>query len=152
VTRERLLELLRERAPWFDAEVGEIRWSLVVRFEARLASRFGRGRAWLAGDSGHVTGPVGVQSMNVGLREGADLAERLAAIRGGGSAELLEEYGRERTAEWRALLGFDGPPAARAGTDPWVAQNAARILPCLPASGEALRELAGRLGLDLPAS
>jgi len=127
------------RAPWFTARPGDMRWSVVVRFEHRLATSFGRGRAWLAGDAGHLTGPVGVHSMNVGLREGHDLAARMA----GAEAGDLTGYDAERQAEWRALLGLTPTPLASG--DAWIAGQAARLLATLPASGAERDFLASRL-------
>jgi 2-polyprenyl-6-methoxyphenol hydroxylase-like FAD-dependent oxidoreductase len=144
-----LEELIRERAPWFTWTPGEVRWNTSVLFERRLVDRFGSGRTWLAGDSAHITGPVGGQSMNVGMREGRDLAERMAAcLRDGAPVESLEEYGSERVAEWRGLLGLDAALRPDNGTDPWIAERAERLLPCIPASGKALESLAGQLGLS----
>ncbi len=142
-------ELLRERAPWFEP-VREIGWSIEVRFERRLAECFGRDRVWLAGDAAHLTGPVGMQSLNAGLLEASDLASRIAEVRlGTGGADRLEAYGRDRLAEWRFLLGQDGGLRPRDGTVPLVAHNAARLLPCLPATGDELRSLAGQLQLEV---
>jgi 3-(3-hydroxy-phenyl)propionate hydroxylase len=149
VSREALEALLRERAPWFDVPVGEIRWSLLVRFEHRLAERLGSGRVWLAGDAAHVTGPVGMWSMNHGAREVVDLARRMAATLAGGEADL-ETYENETRATWCGLLGLEGAPRAAEDADPWVAERADRILGCLPVSGEDLREAAGRLKLLPP--
>jgi 2-polyprenyl-6-methoxyphenol hydroxylase-like FAD-dependent oxidoreductase len=149
---EKLAELIAERAPWFTAEVSDVQWSVEVRFERRLAARFGHGRAWLAGDSAHLATPLGVHSMNVGLREGRDLAERLAAILGHGgqdSGGALEAYNDERTREWRRLLGVDGRVEAGANASPWVRKRAARIAPNVPASGPDLESLVGQLGLEL---
>ena len=76
--------------------------------EQRLASRFGRGNAWLAGDAAHVAAPMGVQSMNVGLREARALVGSIHAILAGdASPDALETYGRQRRKEWRALLGLE---------------------------------------------
>jgi len=148
LSEESLRALLDERAPWFEGEIGEIRWRIVVRFERRLATSFGRARMWLAGDAAHITGPAGMQSMNVGLREADELAGTLAAvIRGEAPAAKLDEYGRERLDEWRFLLGIEGGLAPGEGTDPWVARNGARLLPCIPASGAELTALAGQIGL-----
>ena len=78
-------------------------------FERRLATSFGRDNVWLAGDSGHVTGPVGVQSMNVGLREADEVATMIDRIRScAAMPEIVETYNRERRKEWRALLGLEG--------------------------------------------
>ena len=59
--------LIAQRAPWFKGTIGEMNWRVAVRFEHRLAKMFGRDRIALAGDAAHLTGPVGMQSMNVGL-------------------------------------------------------------------------------------
>jgi len=146
----RLMELIAARAPWFEADLGDIRWSVGMRFERRLAERFGEGRAWLAGDAAHLASPVGVQSMNVGLREGHDLARRLIEIlRRGAEPDLLASYTAERTAEWRRLLGLERPATAAAGAADWVRRHAERIPPTVPASGADLELLLGQIGLEL---
>jgi 2-polyprenyl-6-methoxyphenol hydroxylase-like FAD-dependent oxidoreductase len=144
----RVRGLVLDRAAWFDAQLGEIGWSAEVRFERRLASAFGRGRVWLAGDAAHLTGPAGMQSMNGGLDEASDLASRIAGVlRGGQALAALEAYGAGRRAAWELLLGCRGGLRSGPGTLPFVARNAARLLPCLPATGEDLVPLAGQLGL-----
>ena len=91
-----------------------------------------------------------MQSMNAGLDEASDLARRIARVlRGGEGHDLLESYGRERLAAWRFLLGQQGGLRPGAGAPPFVARNAARLLPCLPATGEDLGALAGQLGLEV---
>lgn len=146
--RGELEELVTRRAPWFDVGVGEIHWALAVRFERRLARAFGRDTVWLAGDAAHLTSPVGVQSMNVGLREAADLAARIASVlRQEQPPELLQSYDQERRAEWRTLL--QGRLTAGNGAGPWVRRWAHQLLPCLPASGRDLEPLLGQLGLEL---
>lgn len=150
LSEEKLKELIAERAPWFEAEIGEIRWSVGVRFERRLAERFGRGKAWLAGDAAHLASPVGVQSMNVGIREGHDLARRMAEIlHDRGEEDLLEVYNAERTREWRRVLGLEKALETGAGADDWVRARSARIPATIPASGTDLQALLGQLGLDL---
>ncbi len=140
---------IEERAPWFTGSIDEIEWRLVVRFESRLADAFGAHRMWLAGDAGHMTGPVGIQSMNIGLREGHDLAKTLANIlQNDRSMENLDRYSRQRLNEWRYLLGLKGGLVAGPQTDPWIAQRAQRLLPCFPASGDDLAALAHQLGLE----
>ena len=149
VTRHDVQKLIRERAPWFEATVKELDWSAEVQFEHRLAKQFGRGRCWLAGDAAHQTGPVGVQSMNVGLREAADLATTLEKIlRKHGSMNLLEAYDREWRGEWQRLLGVKGGLRPARQADPWLKAHAAKILPCIPASGDDLKRLAKQLGLE----
>jgi 2-polyprenyl-6-methoxyphenol hydroxylase-like FAD-dependent oxidoreductase len=146
----RVRELVRKRAPWFEPDLGDLGWSIEVRFERRLVPAFGRDRVWLAGDAAHLTGPAGMQSMNAGLDEASDLALRIGRVlRGGEGRDLLESYGRERLAAWRFLLGQQGGLRRGAGASPFVATNAARLLPCLPATGEDLGALAGQLGLEV---
>jgi len=148
--RRRVQELVKERAPWFEGRIGEIDWRTEVQFEPGVSRQFGQGRCWLAGDAAHQTGPVGMQSMNVGLREAADLVGNVKKIlREHGSSDLLNAYGRERREEWHQLLGKKGELKPRIQTDPWIKERGARILPCLPASGEHLRQLFDQIGLDL---
>ena len=146
----RTRELVRERAPWFEKGAMDIGWSIEVRFEHRLAEAFGRGRVWLAGDAAHLTGPAGMQSMNAGLAEAHDLSARIKRIREGQAGlDLLDAYGRERRADWSFLLGRRGGLRAGASASEFVAQNASRLLQCLPATGTDLPPLAAQLGLDV---
>lgn len=150
LSHEMLGELCRNRAPWFDAEIRDIGWSIAIRFETRLADQFGQDRAWLAGDAAHLAPPIGVHSMNAGLQEVADLTDRLTRIlKKGESTTLLQEYDRLCRQEWRQLLGLRMIPAATASADPWVADHARRLLPTIPASGAELKLLRQRLGLKL---
>jgi 2-polyprenyl-6-methoxyphenol hydroxylase-like FAD-dependent oxidoreductase len=145
-----LRELLAERAPWFSGSIDRIRWQIVVRFEKRLVEAFGRERTWLVGDAGHMTGPAGIQSMNVGLREGRDLAHAVAAVlKQEASMERLADYNRMRQAEWRFLLGMEGDITPSPTADPWIAAQAERLLPCLPASGADLVALMQQVGLNV---
>jgi len=134
----RLKELLAQRAPWFKASVGAIEWTALGLFERKLSTTFGSGRVWFAGDAAHLTGPLGAQSMNIGLREAGDLARKLGVIlRQGGSVTALEEYGSSRLMEWKSLLPASAKPA----------QMRSVLLPCLPASGGDLAELLAQVPL-----
>lgn len=148
---EHLREFLAERAPWFRGSIGTRRWQALVRFESRLADAFGKGRVWLVGDAGHVTGPAGLQSMNVGLREGRDLADAIASVLSGkASPDALADYDRARRVEWTQLLDPQNGLVATSAAKPWIAAIRTRLLPCIPASGDDLRRLATHLGLDFP--
>jgi 2-polyprenyl-6-methoxyphenol hydroxylase-like FAD-dependent oxidoreductase len=129
-------------------------WSMEVRFDRRLVDRYGRDRCWLAGDAAHLTGPVGGQSVNMGLREAHDLAGKVIGIlREGAPLESLEDYNTRHLDEWRRLLGIDGGLAPSDGAQPWAQQHCSKILPCIPATGDDLANLAAQIGLDLtPAS
>jgi 2-polyprenyl-6-methoxyphenol hydroxylase-like FAD-dependent oxidoreductase len=145
-----LHDLLRERAPWFENPIEELHWTDAALFERKLADRFGGGRTWLVGDAAHITGPVGAQSMNVGLREADDLAGCLsAALQDPGCLPRIRDYGLERTAEWRSLLGIGEKLVPLGESPPWFEGRQARILSCIPASGQDLRRLLAQIGLRL---
>jgi 2-polyprenyl-6-methoxyphenol hydroxylase-like FAD-dependent oxidoreductase len=146
-----LKALIAERAPWFDGAIGELVWRSVVRFERRLAASFGSGRLWLAGDAAHLAGPVGVQSMNLGLEEAAHLAGVVAGIlRHGEPMSNLEAYGEYWIREWRQLHGLERGIEPGPNADSWTAAHAARLAGCLPGHGPALAALATQLGLAVP--
>ena len=147
--RQYVERVAKQRAPWFSANVRAITWCTDVVFEQRVAKQFGRGHCWLAGDAAHQTGPVGVQSMNVGLSEAVALVGSLRKVlRERAPLEVLEAYDRERQEEWQRLLGLTGGLKTRASTNAWVSERRARILPCLPGSEVDLTRLAGQLQLD----
>ena len=132
----RLRELLAAWAPWFRGAVGAIEWSAVALFDRKLAASFGSDRIWMAGDAAHLTGPLGGQSMNVGLREAVQLAEGIAsALHAGATMEPLHAYGVSRMQEWKQLFGAGVPFASRR----------ALLLPCIPASGDDLTVLLKQL-------
>jgi 2-polyprenyl-6-methoxyphenol hydroxylase-like FAD-dependent oxidoreductase len=144
-----LLRLLEARAPWFQGGIKDVGWATDIQFEHRLARQFGRDRAWLAGDAAHQTGPIGMQSMNMGFREGADLAAKLTRIlREKGSPDLLETYDLEHRMEWEQLLGRKGDPKASAATGEWVRERCGMLPACIPASGSELTLLLRQLGLE----
>ncbi|MBI2215053.1 MAG: FAD-dependent monooxygenase [Acidobacteria bacterium] len=149
-TIERLTELARDRAPWFAPEAPSVVWSSIVRFEHRLAPRFAEPNAWLAGDAAHLTGPVGVQSMNIGIREAHDVARRITEIlRGANSEELVASYNAERAREWGRLLGRDGEVTLQQGADDWMGRHRHEILTCLPGSGDELEQMLNQIGMTL---
>ena len=146
-----LEEMIAERAPWFDGSIGHFRWRMIVRFERRLAETFGKERVWLAGDAGHLAAPIGMQSMNIGIREGHQLGTILAdVIEGKASGEKLEAYRLDREREWRTLLGMEGELASSESTDPFLAEHADKLLECLPTSLESLPAYAAALGMAIP--
>jgi 2-polyprenyl-6-methoxyphenol hydroxylase-like FAD-dependent oxidoreductase len=148
--RDRLEAFIAERAPWFTGGVKDLVWSIPIRFERRLASGFGRGRVWLAGDAAHLAGPAGVHSMNVGFREGRDLADRFQAVIGEDAPlSSLGSYAAERLSEWEGLLNAGGALRATPGASPFARKYADRILSCTPASGRELHALLGQMGLEL---
>jgi 2-polyprenyl-6-methoxyphenol hydroxylase-like FAD-dependent oxidoreductase len=145
---ERLGHLLAARAPWFSAQPTQIYWSTLALFERRLARSLGKGGVWLAGDAAHQATPVAVHSMNSGLVEARELAARISQIqRSGAAPSLLQEFASETIEAWRWLLGDGSSVRALPGADPWVHKTGARILACIPASGEDLEPLLNQIGL-----
>ena len=145
--------MLSERAPWFGSKHEDPRWSMQVRFEKRLASSFGRGRVFLAGDSAHMTGPAGIQSMNVGLLEGAELGEHIGrVISGDEGLDHVHAWAAEWRGRWQQLLGMGQKPQVGSDTDPWIAEYRDALLSCLPASGENLEQMLASFGLSWSAT
>lgn len=148
-----LERLIAERAPWWTARPTQIYWSTLAVFERRLARSFGNGRIWLAGDAAHQAAPVGVHSMNAGIVEAHGLASRIARIqRAGESPSILDGYARETHDRWQSLLDANRAVRAEPAASRWVQQNAARILTCMPASGDDLEPLLAQIGLTIAPS
>jgi 2-polyprenyl-6-methoxyphenol hydroxylase-like FAD-dependent oxidoreductase len=144
---ERLEQLIAARAPWWTARPTQIYWSTHALFEPRLARSFGDGGVWLMGDAAHQAAPVGVHSMNAGLVEARELAACLSRVRAGGAPSLLQEFASETHNTWQWLLDAGRAVRPLPGADPWVRQNGARILACMPASGDDLEPLLEQIGL-----
>ena len=145
---ERLEQLIAARAPWCTARPTQIYWSTLGLFESRVTRSFGKVGVWLAGDAAHQAAPVGVHSMNSGLVEARELAARMMRIlRAGGAASLLEEFATETHEAWQWLLGAGREVRALPGADPWVREARARIVACIPASGDELEPLLRQIGL-----
>lgn len=143
--REYVKRVAAKRAPWFDAPVKEIAWCTEVPFEHCMATQFGRGRAWLAGDAAHQTGPGGVQSMNSGFLEAVSLVQAIKSE----NPAALADHDQAQAARWRQLLGLTGGLKPTAGTEDWLRQRAQRLLPCLPGAGEELKRLANQLRFEI---
>lgn len=149
LTEMHLRRFLRTRVPWFEGSIDHVDWRIVVRFEPRLAQRFGEGRMWLAGDAAHMTGPAGIQSMNVGLEEAYALGNTLADIlKGTAWMEGLEDYAKRRDV-WRFLLGLEGGLQPTEAAPDWAHRLADRLVLCLPASGRDLAALVQQIGLEV---
>jgi 2-polyprenyl-6-methoxyphenol hydroxylase-like FAD-dependent oxidoreductase len=145
-----LRAILSDRAPWFEPVFAGLGWSIEVRFERRMAGSLGRDRTWLAGDAAHLTGPVGMQSMNAGLQEAAAVAETMGRIlRGEVSISALRELERRTLAEWAFLHGRTGRLKPTSSAPPLVASCVDRLLPCLPGTGEEIDAIARSLGLTV---
>jgi 2-polyprenyl-6-methoxyphenol hydroxylase-like FAD-dependent oxidoreductase len=148
--RHYVQKVAHERAPWFTSEIKRVHWCIEVAFERRLVSQFGKNRCWLVGDAAHQTGPVGVQSMNLGFFEADVLGAKLQKIlREAAPLSLLQSYNEEQEAQWRRLLGLSGGLTPAGQPRPWVLQHSGDILPCLPSYGTDLQALVGQVDLKL---
>jgi 2-polyprenyl-6-methoxyphenol hydroxylase-like FAD-dependent oxidoreductase len=89
------------------AELFDPLWFNRFRSGHRIAARFREGRAFLAGDAGHVHVPIGGQGMNYGMHDAFNLAWKLAAVvKGEAKPELLDTYEAERHGVDEALIKF----------------------------------------------
>ncbi len=76
--------------------VTDVLWGSHFRIHHRVADTYRTGRLVLAGDAAHVHSPAGGQGMNLGIQDAVALADILARVIGGESAELLDAYSKAR--------------------------------------------------------
>jgi 2-polyprenyl-6-methoxyphenol hydroxylase-like FAD-dependent oxidoreductase len=85
--------------------IDEVKWFSTYRVHHRVAEKFRVGRAFLAGDAGHIHSPAGAQGMNTGIGDAINLAWKLAAVvQGRADARLLDSYEPERIAFAHMLI------------------------------------------------
>lgn len=102
-------------------QLSSMRWSSVYRVSHRIASAYGRGRTFIAGDAAHIHPPVGGQGMNTGLQDAHNLAWKLAhVVKGLMGAKLLDSYQAERH-----LVGVDVVKSTSAALNAVLARQAA---------------------------
>ena len=69
----------------------------------QTANAFARGRIALVGEAAHVVPPIGAQGLNLGLRDGATVAEIVADARRQnrdvGSPDVIRQYDTQRRAD-----------------------------------------------------
>jgi 2-polyprenyl-6-methoxyphenol hydroxylase-like FAD-dependent oxidoreductase len=153
---EEMQELVRAIADP-AAELYDPVWLNRFRSGHRLAARFRDGRAFLAGDAGHVHIPIGGQGMNYGMHDAFNLGWKLAAVaKGEAHPALLETYETERHAADEALIrGTDTafhllvqPHAAKE----MVLKLVGPTIMGLPAFQEKIRNTMGEVNVAYPQS
>ncbi|MEY4548336.1 MAG: hypothetical protein RL685_4531 [Pseudomonadota bacterium] len=145
---ELLQHLLRQHVPWFRPRPEQLCWTTTSFFERRVVERFGQGRVWLAGDSAHVTSPIGFQNMNRGFVEASELARLIRHELQGTRPprDGLARFEQGQQLEWRRLLGLDAVLLSQGLIPPLEAR---RLISSLPATGRDLDALLGQLRLAL---
>lgn len=94
-------------APWINPRELQIERKAVYRFHARCCNRFSKGRIFLAGDAAHITPPFVGQGLVAGLRDGANLAWKLAwVLRGHAAPAILDTYDVERRPHAQAMINL----------------------------------------------
>ena len=117
-----------------DARITDLRWSSRVTVQRRVASRFRRGRLFLAGEAAHAFSPATGQGMNAAIQDAANLGWKLAFAaarnRSPGGGPLLDSYDRERRPVARQLLALTNLVFwAEAGPGPVPSALRARLAP-----------------------
>ena len=85
------------RLTGIEAELSDPVWLARYRTSHRCANKFSEGRAFVAGDAGHVHVPIGGQGMNTGIQDAFNLGWKLAGVvKGAYKPEILETYNAER--------------------------------------------------------
>jgi 2-polyprenyl-6-methoxyphenol hydroxylase-like FAD-dependent oxidoreductase len=103
-TLEEMQAILQQHADP-ATELYDPTWFNHFRSGHRFAGRFRDGRAFIAGDAGHVHVPIGGQGMNYGMHDAFNLGWKLAAvIKGEAKPKLLESYEAERLPVDKALV------------------------------------------------
>lgn len=88
-------DLLHDIVP--DAGRIEVLQTRPYRIHRRLASSYGKGRVFLAGDAAHLNSPSGGMGMNGGIHDAFSICEKLIAVlQDGADAGILDRYERQR--------------------------------------------------------
>jgi 2-polyprenyl-6-methoxyphenol hydroxylase-like FAD-dependent oxidoreductase len=91
--------------PMLEMRVEKVNWFSIYHAHHRVADHFRAGRAFVAGDAGHVHSPAGGQGMNTGIGDAINLSWKLAAsVKGKADPSILDTYEVERLAFARLLV------------------------------------------------
>ena len=88
-----------------DIHVEKVNWFSTYHVHHRVADHFRVGRAFIAGDAGHVHSPAGGQGMNTGIGDAVNLGWKLASVvKGAADDSILDTYETERIAFAHTLV------------------------------------------------
>jgi 2-polyprenyl-6-methoxyphenol hydroxylase-like FAD-dependent oxidoreductase len=88
-----------------DVKIKTLSWFSTYKVHSRKATKFMKGRCFIAGDAAHIHTPAGGQGMNTGLQDAYNLAWKIAyRLRGEVNDEVLATYDMERSANAKRLL------------------------------------------------
>ena len=150
ISHDRARALIRAAAGRGDLEI-EIERVQRVTYEVALAQRFREGRAFLVGDAAHRVTPRGGTGMNSAIRDGYDLAWKLAwVLKRWAGEELLDSYEAERrpVAEHNAKRSSDPTGTLRTAAEEVRTDLGGRIRHIWLAEGRSSLDLLGH-GLTL---
>jgi 2-polyprenyl-6-methoxyphenol hydroxylase-like FAD-dependent oxidoreductase len=86
-------------------EITRVNWFSTYHVHHRVAAKFRVGRAFIAGDAGHIHSPAGGQGMNTGIGDAVNLGWKLAHVLQGRAPDaLLDTYEAERIPFARTLV------------------------------------------------
>ncbi|MFC4589929.1 FAD-dependent monooxygenase [Sphaerisporangium corydalis] len=129
LTLDGLRGLLVQRTGRGDLGLHDLRAISLYRVNARMVRRFRVGRVLLAGDAAHVHSSAGGQGLNLSVQDAYNLGWKVAAVLGGGPAELLDTYEAERVPVAAGVLGLsavldrrDFVAPSESGTTPAITQ------------------------------
>ena len=98
-------ELRADAEALLGVRVEQVNWFSTYHVHHRVAAAFRAGRAFLAGDAGHIHSPAGGQGMNTGIGDAVNLGWKLAEVlRGRADAAILDSYEAERIGFARTLV------------------------------------------------
>jgi 2-polyprenyl-6-methoxyphenol hydroxylase-like FAD-dependent oxidoreductase len=98
-------DLRRHLERLLPLRVDNVNWFSTYHVHHRVADRFRVGRAFVAGDAGHVHSPAGGQGMNTGIGDAVNLSWKLAAVlKQKADIAILETYEPERMSFARTLV------------------------------------------------
>ena len=129
LTERRAHELVGKAAGIGDLEA-RIERIASVAYAVRLVERYREGDVFLAGDAAHRVTPRGGTGLNTAIRDGYDLAWKLAwVLKGWAAQRLLDSYEAERrpVAEHNAARSADPNGSRRSAVDALRADLGGRI-------------------------